>query len=128
MRSYWRCTMSSMQSPYVSFPIPRLSSLMSSLQLFKIVAGSRIARYLVWHTFHWLGVVSDGRLECEFDNENIQPTVGVIATSPGSVVGEVPPSQRMDRFESRYRKLPGHAPFPNSATAIPDSGAALTIE
>jgi hypothetical protein len=50
------------------------------------------------------------RLDCEFDNENIAPTSGPpsnsntypgVATSPGSVVGDMPTSQRMDRFELR---------------------------
>lgn len=52
------------------------------------------------------------RLECEFDNENITPgsgptsnsnTFSGIATSPGSVGGDAPTAQRMDRFELRYQ-------------------------
>ena len=52
------------------------------------------------------------RLDCEFDNETIQASGGpphsggampMIATSPGSVGGgDMPSSQRMDRFELRY--------------------------
>lgn len=52
------------------------------------------------------------RLECEFDNENITPgsgptsnsnTFSGLVTSPGSVAGDAPTAQRMDRFELRYQ-------------------------
>jgi len=52
-------------------------------------------------------------LECEFDGENIPPgsvpssnltTQPGLVTSPGSVAGDVPTTQRMDRFELRYQR------------------------
>ena len=56
------------------------------------------------------------RLDCEFDNENLQNSgatggnsaassvLPMLATSPSSAVGagDTPTSQRMERFELRY--------------------------